>query len=396
MKILKAKWTRWQFVKNYIFRCFREFFITIAQKRCWVSDQSGVVFLAPHPTLRNPTDGFAQRVAYVDKLFCNFHRCYLSVTWRKPHGKSVQMRDDNSIIIIIYPGNLHLIPAVIGLVLNYGILYIHSVYSVSRLFDTILLFMASVHCIFDAHGIVPEEMRYESKPNVWRFALVERLVFQRAKTIIVVSRAMAQYLYQKYPSLNATCIILPIFCEASFNSEKPYSRLPNIVYAGGTQLWQLLPLMLQGIAAQRNNACYHILTPAPLNIPIDIEPFLRSHPNVHFASVSPSEVQLLYPKMHFGFLLRETHPINFVACPTKLLEYLANGIIPILNFHEIGDFAAYGLRFVPFKDFLNGNLPDSEDREEMVRDNFALYARLLATQEKGKAELTNLMNEIMR
>jgi hypothetical protein len=355
-----------------------------------------MVFLAPHPSLRNPADGFAQRVAYVDRIFCNLHRCYLSVAWRKPQGESVQIRDDNSIIIIIYPGNLHLLLAVIGLVMNYGILYIHSVFSVSRLFDTLLLFMPGVHCIIDAHGIVPEEMRYESKPNVWRFALVERLVFQRAKTVVVVSSAMAQYLFQKYPRLKATCIILPNFYEAPFNTEKPCSNIPNIVYAGGTQMWQLLPLMLHGIAEQLDKGCFHILTPGPLNIPINLEPSLRCHPNVHFASVSPLEVKSLYPKMHFGFLLRENHPINFVACPTKLLEYLAYGIIPILNSPEIGDFSAQKLRFVSFNDFLNGDLPDPEVREGMIRDNFSLYARLLTIKEKGEAELKNLINEIMR
>ena len=68
--------------------------------------------------------------------------------------------------------------------------------------------------------------------------------------------------------------------------------------------------------------------------------------NVIIKSVSPIELSSYYEISHYGFLLRDHHPLNNVACPTKAIEYLAFGITPIVLEENIGDFKQLGYEYI--------------------------------------------------
>jgi hypothetical protein len=53
--------------------------------------------------------------------------------------------------------------------------------------------------------------------------------------------------------------------------------------------------------------------------------------NYEIDFVPVSELKNKLSNAKFGFLLRVPDPINNVAVPTKLLTYLANGVIPIFS-----------------------------------------------------------------
>ena len=58
------------------------------------------------------------------------------------------------------------------------------------------------------------------------------------------------------------------------------------------------------------------------------------------------ELKKEYEKAQYGFTLRDNIIVNEVACPTKLIDYVKYGIIPILKSDKIGDFVENGLEYV--------------------------------------------------
>ncbi len=67
-----------------------------------------------------------------------------------------------------------------------------------------------------------------------------------------------------------------------------------------------------------------------------------------------AELKEIYTECHYGFILREDSIVNQVACPTKLVEYLAMGVVPIVDSNNIGDFKTMGMRFITLEQLLRG------------------------------------------
>jgi len=104
--------------------------------------------------------------------------------------------------------------------------------------------------------------------------------------------------------------------------------VPVAIYAGNTQRWQNIDMMLDIIAHCGNRMRFIILSSA-IN---DFEKRLHAHGIadvfLHFAT--PEEIHNFYSIANYGFLLREDNIVNNVANPTKLVEYLKYGIVPIV------------------------------------------------------------------
>ena len=83
--------------------------------------------------------------------------------------------------------------------------------------------------------------------------------------------------------------------------------------------------------------------------------------------------------------------MNRVACPTKLTEYILNGIIPILDYEDIGDLKALGIRFVSLGSFLEGRLPDGAERPEIIRENLLAVGKMVNERERSLNELKSFM-----
>ena len=94
-----------------------------------------------------------------------------------------------------------------------------------------------------------------------------------------------------------------------------------------------------------------------------------------------------YQESHYGFILREDIVVNHVACPTKLIEYLAMGVIPIVDCEKIGDFSEMGMRYVYLNDLLDHNLPEEKLRSEFANINYSVYEKLLQMHDLGVSNL---------
>jgi hypothetical protein len=99
-----------------------------------------------------------------------------------------------------------------------------------------------------------------------------------------------------------------------------------------------------------------------------------------------------YSTADFGFIVRDDSPVNGVACPTKLIEYLCYGVIPIVELVEIGDFAEYGYEYVSLADFNEGFFPDHASRKWMIKKNLEV-ARTM--QNEYEIALDNLPRRVL-
>ena len=106
----------------------------------------------------------------------------------------------------------------------------------------------------------------------------------------------------------------------------------------------------------------------------------------------PAEVVEEYKVCHFGFALRDDITVNNVACPTKIIEYIQYGIVPVLKTEKIGDFVDMGMQYISYEEFAD-SAPGFEQYSSMARGNFAVLDKLMQAHNDGVAELKGKLYE---
>lgn len=261
-----------------------------------------------------------------------------------------------------------------------------------RIFDD-----ADIWHIWDVHGAVPEEYELSGVQLGGQLAAsIERYMALRADVIVVVTEAMGRHLSQKYPSIQAEIVVVPIVSKALAEpvrcEKKDLREGISIVYAGGLQPWQNISLMQDIMAAAGSRYQYRMYVPEP-------EAFYRMWgtrrpaADITVESKKPEELSEVYPSCDFGFLLRDDSPVNYVACPTKLMEYLRYGIIPVLKSDQIGDFTELGMEYLPVRELLGGVRMTPEERRRMVENNYRVLDKLLEVHTSGLARLRSLAEQ---
>lgn len=376
-------------LRNYLIRlAFNKSLIAKNKRRT-------IVFIAPHPHELSKADGFAQRVNSIDNMFCDLNRIYIKIELK--NKSSIIRYKNNSLSVHIAIYDIMLFLGAIGAILYSRIVYSHSIYGCSRLFDTILFSVPQTYKILDAHGLVPEERQYIGKKWSFRYKIAEFLAFKQANLCIFVTKNMYRHFHEKYLSTNYQSLILPIFIEKGNKSlpklkkQNIYFRKPSFIYTGGTQPWQLIPKMLDGISKQINIGNYLILTPTEVHLNSELKHLFNRHPNIQFGTMSPKHLKNIYSYFQYSFILREEHPVNKCACPTKIIECLENKLIPILLTPDIGDFKYLGIKYLPFEDFITGKLLSKNDIKEFNRINTKVVEKLHETYNIGAYSLSNLI-----
>jgi hypothetical protein len=208
--------------------------------------------------------------------------------------------------------------------------------------------------ILDFHGVIPEELYYNKKYlSSMYYSYVERKAAENIDFIIFVTEAMANYFSKKYPKSKAIPQIFPIIAknalverETAINSMRLNIKDPVVfIYSGNVQKWQNIPEMLDFIKKNdKKNHIYIFLSGEKEYFINIVNTEFRTIKNRFIVdSVLPEELYKYYSIAHYGFLIRDDHILNKVACPTKMIEYLFYGITPIVKLKEIGDFFDYEL-----------------------------------------------------
>ncbi len=351
-----------------------------------------VLTMDTDPVTGDEKDGYVQRVVAIDKALTAQHRIYLKIV-------SARVGRPALVCLAARLWRLEIAPAdplgetVLAVVLRLGAsVYSQSLVGIDPPMVRKLLPQRTGSFILDMHGAVPEEfVLYENHYMAQKYARYERWAADRADTVVCVTEAMAEHFAAKLGIDRRRSIVCPIFVhqDADAVPVRPYALRPRAVYAGGTQRWQCIPDLAATVAATSATCDWSLLTPDTDGMAAALERtgVALDTPGLSLRSASQREVFDTYLRCDFGLLLREDSVVNRVACPTKLVEYLRFGVVPVLQTPHVGDFAAMGMRFVSAQDFCEGRLPSPDQRAEMARENHRLFQRLLAASRAGLAQI---------
>ncbi len=352
-------------------------------------------------------DGYIQRIRDIDRhVFEGKRRVYLynSPFWncRKP-GFYAPVPDEACYVVYNDkdPGQLEYAARLIR---QSAGCYIHSVYRLipcmmpeitgdaRPLFD-----LASVSCrkVIDLHGMVSAELEMLGEPeSVVRLAeKAEFMAVREADLCIAVTHHMITEFEKKYQTTIPYSLVLPISIpaeELEMDISKKKKAIAKIVYCGGVQKWQRVEDMLDAVNQSKAESTEYAFY---VNDEVTFARMLAEKPvgkPITFGTKTGRDLKDALADADFGFLLRDDSPVNRVACPTKLTEYILSGIIPILDYKDIGDLKALGIRYVSLDDFLEGRLPDEAERPEMIRENLLAVGKMADERERSLAELKTI------
>lgn len=344
------------------------------------------------PTSADERDGYVQRVKAIDEALAPRSRVYLIFHPAGSRQPTYTALGNGLWRIEIAERDPVGIAALLRLASRSRGLYIHSVY---RLTSPMLRHLMSLHstpCVFDVHGAVPEECEMsDDKPLADLFGPLEKEACQRADRIVCVSPEMSAHLARKYGPPQHPHILCPVFVpvDAFPMPIKEHREKPTIIYAGGTQVWQKVPQMLDLVAATKELFNFIFMIPNVSDVTSGLMTRgvdLRSA-NVTVSSGSRNEVFARYGQSDFGLILRDDHIVNRVSCPTKLIEYLHFGIVPIVETESIGGLIEFGIKCIHVDQIANGPIPDYNGRRQMALANRQALQAILKLSSKGRAEL---------
>lgn len=370
--------------------------ISVAQKE----GHSPICVFAPMYNRENEKDGYVQRIKAIDTtVLADKCRIYLYDEGTDCSEIRFDFIDQLHGYIVFNSHNKDQLSEIFKLVKMCGKTYTHSILRfiedrTSKDLWQIFEYEDVTH-FWDMHGTVPEEYQLSGSELGSQLANnIEEVMANKVDVVIVVTEAMGRYLKRKYPSMKAKVIVVPIFNKELLQvkecQKKNISESISIVYAGGTQPWQNISLMQNIISETHQLYNYKIFVPNPAEFwtlwgqRINVD-------NVLVESKIPEELYKEYESCDFGFVLRDVSPVNYVACPTKIIEYLKFGIIPILKATEIGDFVDMGMQYVSYMDILKGINITEESRRKMVSNNYQILNKLMQVYLNGLKELKSLV-----
>lgn len=352
----------------------------------------GIVFFGGYFYPERQSDGYFQRIQIVDRMFTDRWRVYVESDELK--GRNIWFdRPEPNVLVLRINGSKkrRMLVRMLALmaVLRCRKIYFHSVL---RMYDNRfgqLLHLPFIRKAVDIHGVVPEEFRMHNDFfSAVLYEKEERLAVQKAGIVIVVTEAMKNYLQQKFRgALKARSVSFPIFPRFTpTHATRPLiDGKPVVVYAGGLHKWQQVPKMIDAIIRTADQCNHRFYCPEPQIVKDMLPAELLG--SVIVEGKTHAELMTLYPQCHYGFILREDIIVNRAACPTKLVEYLAMGIVPIVDCEDIGDFKALGMRYITLEYFLAGNLPDEAQRVALAEANLSVYDRLKEVRQTGADEI---------
>jgi glycosyltransferase involved in cell wall biosynthesis len=340
-----------------------------------------LLFIADEPTSENEKDGMVQRIKWIDDRFAAESRVILTASFKGNRRRETIVRSKD---LTIERLNLFLhFPRILQLALRSTAIYVHSCYHALRILP---LYFLGFKIVTDIHGVVPEELEMLGERKLVRlYSAVERIVARRSRALVFVTNAMRQHFVTKYRKIPDSFVV-PILTPKTPPPQDENRREDLVIYSGGVQPWQLVDEMLEAAKTAKKSYDYLFLT-GDTEILTDM--VLRSKiPRAEVRSVPRSEMPSLYARASLGFIIRNDSLVNRVACPTKLVEYLEYGVIPIVKFAKIGDFEEIGYRYISVEEFIENSHRSTSEVECMRQHNRSVGRTLI---DRSAEEVTNLV-----
>jgi glycosyltransferase involved in cell wall biosynthesis len=207
--------------------------------------------------------------------------------------------------------------------------------------------------IVDFHGdlIAEMDMRNDSR---WKISLAfqeEQDALKVASGILTASNKLIELLRERHGMFNTKAASVPCgvdvtrFSHAASNrnSQRKQLKLEDRIvfcYLGGLQKWQNIDetiVLFKRIHSLDNRAYLLLITNGDTSeCQKKLKDIGNYGENYAFMSLLSDQIPTYLPMADFGFLLRADSPVNRVASPTKLGEYLAAGM-PVITTPFAGD-----------------------------------------------------------
>lgn len=350
-----------------------------------------ILFLSKYPqTEEEYRDGFFQRVVHIDSIFENRAKVYLVSSPYRYFKKTYLVNESEKRIIVKCNIFFHF-ALIMKLFSKSKVVYIHSMHNLLYLFMFLKIFDKKY--ILDLHGLVIDEFALEGdRKRAVIFNIIEKYIYSKIEFVIGVTHRMVNYYKEKYPNSNPKYIVYPILPNNLLNISPKEIGTKNrnekiiFIYSGNLQPWQNIDLMLDTIKENNQNPHYffQILTGQVDEMK---KRFIEKNihmQNVDIRGVKSEELATYYQRSHYGIVLRDDIPINNVACPTKLIEYMNYGIIPVVLSDEIGDFKNMGY------EYLSVNRISEDLKQRKSFHNVEIVKKLYADSNKIKSLLKGL------
>lgn len=185
-------------------------------------------------------------------------------------------------------------------------------------------------------GISPEEsfMKHHSYLRYYILSAIEMLGLRFADFMVLVSDSMLNHYRKKYRIRRDNCYVMPCFNnEIKEHFSYPDKYKNNVfIYAGSLSVWQCFEKTVEvykQIEEQVEDTFFRVLVKDAEGARKILEKHHVKNYSIDYVPVSVIEEEMKRAK--FGFCLRENEKVNHVATPTKLSNYVANGVIPIYS-----------------------------------------------------------------
>lgn len=296
-------------------------------------------------------EGEFRRILEIDRSFSEIPRLYLELSFIQ-NRCAVCERLSDKISVERLNVFLHFL-RIYHLAKEAAVIYVATMGNSLRILPA---YMFHSLIISDIHGIQTEEIReygvfswLSRKCRFFLYRLVEYIVAKRSRKIVTVTKEMTHYIHRHYTK-DAQCIEIPIFVKSVKKNEKVEKNMDLYIYAGGIHGWQKIDLMIETmrkIAHHDEKAQFIILSASKDMFLKKIQGTVLEE-RVVVDCVPPENLPDYYSRAGWGFVLRDDNAVNRVACPTKLIEYMEYGVLPIVKSRYLGDFEQYGYNSFPY------------------------------------------------
>jgi glycosyltransferase involved in cell wall biosynthesis len=174
--------------------------------------------------------------------------------------------------------------------------------------------------------------------------LLEFFVFLTAKNVGCVSEEMKLVLNKRFIFKRRIIVHPCCVSNVSYKDILKFNKSNTIkfVYVGGLSKWQMFTEIINVFDKLVESINYKIeLTVVTNEVNNAKETIIKEskyYKKIKCISLSQYEVGSYIKQFDYGFLLRENSIINKTASPVKFLEYISNGVIPIMS-ENIGDYS---------------------------------------------------------
>ncbi len=351
-----------------------------------------IIVLGHWPSDPTQLEGMGLRIHDMDSVLGPEKRIYVQLKSRSllpwPEKKVSSPERD---YIWLSPKNPFHVLKLLYLLSRARLIYAHSVLNLSSFWIQRFLRSSSrKKLILDVHGVVPEEFSYTGDAvAAENFSKVERECVSKCIALVHVTSRMREHLTTKHPSLSCEHFVIPTDTALQAPPQEGLlaAKQPTILYAGGTQKWQLfdetLDLFRHVPASWRKLLLTYDLSTARSKIS-------SRGLKIECAHKSGTDLAIDYTEAKLGIVLREDNLVNRVACPTKLVDYLKFGVAPVVYSQEIGDFAEFGCPFVSASN-IETYFADPNIQRELSAKALASYARLVLARKQGITRLKSFL-----